>query len=354
MSVALERLARPVLVVGGYGYGNVGDEAILAGLLARLGDKRVTVVSRDPEGTRRLHGVDAIGIGGAAGALRRHRAVIIGGGGLFGRDMGAIGRLLPAFGLMAAALGREVLVEGVDLDARLSPSARLLVPALMRRAAHVSVRDSGSIRVLRDWGVSADLAPDLSSWMPGHRWGRPRAASRRGHRYVAAGHGAGADRGAAGRWRGCAHRRRWRDGRHAGGAVRVHADEPPSVGGRPRRPRACRRLRAMRPRLAVVGEAAHPSVVLAAFTQLTAVVAMRYHAMLFAERAGVPLVPIAYAEKTARWLAERGRSPVPARTPDVLAALRDALIRDGRSAPPVPTMAPVPSTVPAVLDAVAS
>ncbi len=101
-------------------------------------------------------------------------------------------------------------------------------------------------------------------------------------------------------------------------------------------------------------EAPHPSIVLAAFTQLTAVVAMRYHAMLFADRAGVPLVPIAYAEKTDRWLADRGRSPVPARTPDVLAALRDALIRDGRSAPPVSTMGPMPSTVRPVLDAVAS
>jgi polysaccharide pyruvyl transferase WcaK-like protein len=353
MSVALERLARPVLVVGGYGYGNVGDEAILAGLLERLEDKRVTVVSRDPEGTRRLHRVDAIGIGRAAGALRRHRAVIIGGGGLFGRDMGAIGRLLPAFGLMAAALGREVLVEGVDLDASLSPSARLLVPALMRRAAHISVRDSGSIRVLRDLGVSADLAPDLSSWMPAAPVSSGRALLRAA--------GIDTSRPVVGLALTGVQPAAGEDAlRAVAGAMEAMPDvqfvfvpmsRHPSVAAHDDLVLA-RHLRARRPRLAVVGEAPHPSVVLAAFTQLTAVVAMRYHAMLFADRAGVPLVSMAYAEKTGRWLADRGRSPVPARTPDVLAALRDALIRDGRSAPPVPPKEP--STVPAVLDAVAS
>ena len=63
MSLAFDRLADPVLVVGAYGYGNVGDEAVLAGLLAKLGDRSVTVVSRDPESTTRLHGVPSVGLG---------------------------------------------------------------------------------------------------------------------------------------------------------------------------------------------------------------------------------------------------------------------------------------------------
>ena len=57
MSAIEGRLRSPVLVVGAYGYGNVGDEAILSGLLARLGGHAVTVVSRSPTETSALHGV---------------------------------------------------------------------------------------------------------------------------------------------------------------------------------------------------------------------------------------------------------------------------------------------------------
>jgi polysaccharide pyruvyl transferase WcaK-like protein len=92
--------------------------------------------------------------------------------------------------------------------------------------------------------------------------------------------------------------------------------------------RLAHRLREMRPRLAIVEAEVHPSVVLAAIAQLSALVSMRYHGMLFAERTGVPLVPIAYAEKNLRWLEERGMHAIPP-DPDALTrALRDALADD--------------------------
>ena len=56
------------------------------------------------------------------------------------------------------------------------------------------------------------------------------------------------------------------------------------------------RLQRRRSRLAILDTSVHPAQVLSAFGALSAVVAMRYHAMLFAERAGVPLVPVVYAE----------------------------------------------------------
>jgi len=51
-----------VAAAGYFGYGNLGDEAILAGLsgeLARAGSE-LTVLSGDPQGTRTLHGVPAV------------------------------------------------------------------------------------------------------------------------------------------------------------------------------------------------------------------------------------------------------------------------------------------------------
>ena len=79
--------------------------------------------------------------------------------------MGRMGRLLPLFGIGAATLGRSVSVEGVDIDDVLGPTARWLVPALLRRARRVTVRDAGSRKVAARMGVTADVVPDLSALM---------------------------------------------------------------------------------------------------------------------------------------------------------------------------------------------
>ena len=87
----------------------------------------------------------------------------------------------------------------------------------------------------------------------------------------------------------------------------------------------------MQPRLAVAEGECHPAAVLSAFGLLSAVVSMRHHGMLFAERASVPLVPLVYAEKNVRWLGERDLVAIPAAVEPLLAALRTALARDGRT-----------------------
>lgn len=332
MSVLAGRLPDPVLVVGAYGYRNVGDEAILSGLLAKLGARSVTVVSRNPAETRRLHGVAAIGIGSAAAALRDHASLVIGGGGLFGRDMGRLGRLLPAYGLVAAGLRRTVVVEGVDLDEELPPSGRLLVPSLMRHAVRVTVRDRRSAAILEGWGVPAHVAPDLSCWMPAAppEVGRDllRAAGMDLRRPVVglaltAVQPALADAVVA--------------------AVCAAMDALPEaqfcfipMSRHPYLPahddmRLAARIREARPRLAILHGDPHPAAVLAAYAQLSGIVAMRYHAMLFAARTGVPLVPLAYAEKNVRWLSERGVRAEPAAPGPVIAALRMALAADARA-----------------------
>ncbi len=72
-----------------------------------------------------------------------------------------------------------------------------------------------------------------------------------------------------------------------------------------------------------------PDLVLATIGELSALVAMRYHAMLFAERAGVPLIPISYADKTERWVTEHGLRSV---RPDATDLTRPC----ARRCPPVP------------------
>ncbi|MEX0626202.1 MAG: polysaccharide pyruvyl transferase family protein [Chloroflexota bacterium] len=314
----------PILVVGAYGYRNAGDEAILAGLLRTLAGRRVTVVSRSPAETAALHGVCAIGLSGSVGALRRHRSVLIGGGGLFGRDMGRIGRLLPLYGLLAAALGRTVRIEGVGIDPDLTGIHRLLVRRLLQAAAQVSVRDGVSAAVVREWGFDVVASDDLSAHMPA----APAAIGRGLLRTAGVGEGrkvvglcltavndAITDRVSAA----------------VLAAMRRHPEmefcfipmsQHPYLEGHNDLVLA-RRLQASWPGLRIVEGAHHPSALLSLFGSLDAVVGMRYHSLLFAERAGVPLVPLSYAAKSDAWLAERRLRAVPA----TVAGLSRALAR---------------------------
>jgi len=303
---------QPILVVGAYGYRNAGDEAILAGLLQTLAGRRVTVVSRSPAETGALHGVDAIGLLSAVGALRRHRTVLIGGGGLFGRDMGRIGRLLPVYGLLAAALGRSVLVEGVGIDPALRGIHRLLVQRLLRSASRVTVRDRASAAILRAWGIEAVASEDPSAQMSAApaRIGRGllRAAGVEDRRQVVGLCLTAVNEALTPRVTDAAVALMRRN--PALEFCFIPMSQHPYVKGHNDLLLA-RRLQASWPSMKVVEGVHHPAAILSLFGSLDAVIGMRYHSLLFAERAGVALVPISYAAKCDAWLAERGLRPVP-------------------------------------------
>ncbi len=309
----IEGIPEPILVLGACGYRNVGDEAILAGLLRQIGpDRRVTVVSRMPAETAALHGVQAISLRGSVGALRGHRSLIIGGGGLFGRDMGALGRLIPLYGLLASSLGMKVAIQGVGIDLEMRPVAASLLRRLGRRAAAFSVRDERSAEVLADWGLTAEVVPDLSASV------EPSAAVR-GRDLLRL---AGIDprRPVVGL---------------ALTAVRAHqvaaleAAVAACIAGLPdvqfcfipmsQHPfvpahndlQLGRRLQLRSPRLAILEGSLRPEDVMAVFGSLSAAVCMRYHSLLFAARASTPIIPVPYAPKCEAWLDEHSLQGVP-------------------------------------------
>lgn len=307
----LPDLPEPILVVGGYGYRNVGDEAILASLLRSLHGRRASVVSRLPAETSAAHGVRAVAIASAASELARHRSIVIGGGGLFGTDMGLAGRFLPAFGLAASALGRPVALHGIGIDRGLPAVTALALRQLARRATQIQVRDQLSAALLRGWGVEAAVGPDLSAWLPAAAPAVGTAALRGAGldpRQPIVGLSLTAVNGAV--------------ARAAVDAVAETMDAMPEV-------QFCfipmsqhpfvaehndlilaRRLSAHQPRLRILEGLLPPASVLAVYGHLSAVVGMRYHSLLFAARAGVPLLPIVYADKCRTWLAEHGEDPV--------------------------------------------
>lgn len=316
----------PTLIVGGYGYRNAGDEAILAGLLTLTGREGVTVVSRNPADTARVHGVNAIGISAAPRALLRHRGLIIGGGGLFGRDMGLLGRLLPVAGLLAARSGRGVSLLGIGLDADMPRWTRPVVAALARRAVSVVVRDAASAAVLQSLGINGTVAPDLSSLV----------ASGGSSGGIGLMLDAGLQPGRRPIVGLCLTAIRPELAEPVMTSVLAAVDALPGIDfcflpmSRHRSVAAHddahfgERLIAARPRVRMLVPPHETSDLLAVFEGFSAAVCMRYHSLLFAERAGIPIIPFAYAEKCRHWLAERGMAtldPTPQAVTRALARL---------------------------------
>jgi polysaccharide pyruvyl transferase WcaK-like protein len=326
-------LREPILVVGGYGYRNLGDEAILAGLLRWLGpDRAVTVVSRAPAETTALHQVPSVPIRRALLELAGHRTLLIGGGGLFGPDMGVIGRLLPYFGLFASSLGRDVAIHGVGVNDDLAPSAGRVLRWVASRSVELSVRDAASRDRVGVDPARVSVHPDLSSWVTPAEPDAAEAFLR----------DAGLD-----------------PSRRIVGlalsGVNGHLREPvldavaAAMRGMPRT-QFCfvpmsrhpfvrehddmllgRALQRREPRLVVLTAEMSPPMAIAIFARFGAAVCMRYHSLLFAARGGVPIAAIPYARKCDDWLREAGIAPVPLVGGALEARLR-GLLRQKRAA----------------------
>jgi polysaccharide pyruvyl transferase CsaB len=166
------------LVSGYYGEGNLGDEAILAGILQELRRRdpaaEVTVLSFSPSDTERRHGVQAVSTGlrrpGALlDALDRSHLLISGGGSflheadfeLYGRHfLLREGKLRPvpyflSFIFLAQARGVPVLWYAQGLGPLETRTARRLVGLAARRSAAVTWRDRDSALLAAEVGARA-------------------------------------------------------------------------------------------------------------------------------------------------------------------------------------------------------
>ena len=149
------RLAR-VVVSGYYGFGNAGDEVILAALLRALNGHEVTVLSHAPEVTRAEHGVRAeprASLPGVLRALARCDLLVSGGGGLLQDATGPAS--VPYYlgiVMLARALGKPVMVYAQGIGPLGAGWARRSL-RLLRGAAAITVRDAESAEWLRAAGV---------------------------------------------------------------------------------------------------------------------------------------------------------------------------------------------------------
>jgi polysaccharide pyruvyl transferase CsaB len=183
-------MSQRVLLAGYYGWGNTGDEAILAAVLADLRERRpdlaFVVVSADPAATAARHGVTGVPIGdipAIADAAAGSDLVVLGGGGVFHDYWGCASHdvltrdhagipFYAGFPLLAALTNRPSMIYAAGVGPLHSDEGRRLTRAAFQGASLATVRDAASRDLLGDIGVpgvevTADPAfsvrPDLDA-----------------------------------------------------------------------------------------------------------------------------------------------------------------------------------------------
>lgn len=155
-----------VVMSGYYGFANAGDDAILEAIqqaiLEASDDIGVTVLSNDPELTRKQYGMDAIPrfrMWDVFSALRRSDALLSGGGSLL-QDTTSTRSLFYYLSVIRCAqlLGKPVMLYANGIGPVRRPSNRRRVKRVVERATLVTLRDHSSARELADMGVTR---PDL-------------------------------------------------------------------------------------------------------------------------------------------------------------------------------------------------
>ena len=160
-----------VVICGYYGFGNAGDELILAGMLRELRALRpgltATVISGNPASTQASHGVDAVhwqDVPAIAAQVRTADLVLVGGGGLFqeysgidpdslftDRHYGITFYAEPA--ILGALCGRPVMLYAIGVGPLASEHGRRTVRAACDAAQVITLRDEESARTVASLGV---------------------------------------------------------------------------------------------------------------------------------------------------------------------------------------------------------
>ena len=155
-----------VVMSGYYGFSNTGDDAILEsicqGVRAVSDEVNLTVLSKDPELTRRQYGLDAVprfNIPQVISALKKSDLLLSGGGSLL-QDTTSTRSLVYYLSVMdlARMLGKPVMLYANGIGPVRKQANRSRVRKAVEQAAAVTLRDHSSAQELRDMGVQrADL-----------------------------------------------------------------------------------------------------------------------------------------------------------------------------------------------------
>lgn len=151
-----------VTLSGYYGFGNAGDEAVLAGLVQSLraarGDWEIAVLSGAPAQTEAAHGIRAVHRFQPAALLRAlaRTDLLLSGGGSLLQDVTSAHGIFYYLGVvrLAQLMGKKTMFIAQGVGPLYLPRSRKLVASVANRLDAVTVRDPDSAELLRAIGVS--------------------------------------------------------------------------------------------------------------------------------------------------------------------------------------------------------
>jgi len=152
-------------VVSGYiGFDNFGDEAVAHVLSEKLkheGAEKITFISANPQKTSELHNVFSCGMFNFMPALIESDTLISGGGSLL-QDVTSLKSLLYYLSIIfiALLLNKKVEIFAQGIGPIKTVIGKILTKSVLKRASKISVRDTESQELLKQWGIESELVKD--------------------------------------------------------------------------------------------------------------------------------------------------------------------------------------------------
>lgn len=301
-----------VVISGYYGFGNTGDDSLLAviveGLRQLQPDIKITVLSRSPRKTAHIYGIRAVNRFNPFAVIRslKHAKLLINGSGNLIQNITSTRSLMYYIGIMKLAkkYGLRIMMYASGIGPLKGEKNRKAARDILNKTDLITLRENGSAAEMRSIGVmnhniavTADPAfcikPAVPEWTD---YLMNREDIRKDERYFAVA------------------LRHWKDtaqnfeekltesvlkiSKNGGGIplfIPMQAVKDLSI---------CRRIAAAAGGRVICGLSA--SELIGLFSRMNFVIAMRLHAAIYAASAGVPFIGLAYDMKISAMAEEYG------------------------------------------------
>lgn len=159
-------MPKKVVISGYYGFDNFGDDAILSVLCDKLKSLNagVTVISSNPSKTANDYGVKSVKNFDIKNLVKTIKSsdILISGGGSLLQDVTSLKSLLYYSFVIACAqfFKKDVIIFAQGIGPLKRKISQNIVKNLISKAKFVSVRDKKSLELLQNWGINAYLVND--------------------------------------------------------------------------------------------------------------------------------------------------------------------------------------------------